>query len=158
MINRFKKPLKLTGVVLATVFVFMQFYRPAKNQSPSGPDDLFAIHPAGPEVERLIRASCYDCHSNQTRYPWYAEVQPAAWWLAKHIKEGKGELNFSEFGSYAQHRQAQKLLAIADEVHGGTMPLKSYTWMHREARLGASEVQALADWAESLADEIEAGK
>lgn len=150
-----KSVLKIAGLVFLAGFVGLQFFRPAKNTGVAGPDDLFAVHPAAPEVERLVRASCYDCHSNHTRYPWYAEVQPAAWWLAKHIEEGKRELNFSEFGAYSRHRRAQKLLAVADEILGRTMPLESYTWMHRDARLDARQVEVLVDWAEQLAEEIE---
>jgi hypothetical protein len=158
MRSRKKSILKITGLVLVAGFVVLQFFRPVKNDTPSGPNDLFALHPASAEVERLVRASCYDCHSNRTRYPWYAEIQPSAWWLAQHIADGKRELNFSEFGAYAGHRQGQKLLAVADEVHGRTMPLKSYTWVHRDARLDAAQIKMLVDWAEELAEEIDSGK
>ena len=89
---------------LAVVFLVIQFIRPAKNLSAAtafaGPADITVLHPPSPAVRQILAESCYDCHSNHTRYPWYAEIQPVSWWLAHHIKEGRRELNFSEFGNF----------------------------------------------------------
>ncbi len=137
------------------VFAAIQFIRPAKNDAPAGPDDLAVKFPPPPEVKRMLETACYDCHSNHTRYPWYAQVQPTGWWLARHINDGKGALNFSEFGSYTAHRQAKKLQAISDEVTEHSMPLKSYTWIHRDAIFSEPQIKMLADWADSLAEKIE---
>lgn len=138
--------------------VAIQFIRPAKNNSAAGPDDLAATYPPPPAVQHLLEASCYDCHSNRTRYPWYTQVQPVGWWLAEHINEAKHQLNFSEFAAYDEHRQAKKLLAISDEVTDRSMPLKSYTWIHRDAKLTDDQIKLLADWAETLAEKIEPDK
>lgn len=108
--------------------------------------------PAG--VRDLLQRACYDCHSNQTYYPWYAEIQPVGWWLAKHVKDGKEHLNFSEFGTYTVKRRVNKLEQISDEVSQQAMPLASYTWGHPKARLTPAEVKQLTDWAENLRDEI----
>jgi len=145
---------KFVGVLIL-LFVALQFYRPARNLSASiGPNDISVKHPLPPAVKTVLANACYDCHSNNTRYPWYAEMQPAAWWLGRHVRDGKEHLNFSEFGSYTAKRQGKKLEAVFDEVDQHTMPLKSYTWMHPAARLTPAEVKLLTDWAQSLADEI----
>jgi hypothetical protein len=140
----------------AAVFVAMQFVRPAKNLSaaPPGKDDLATHYAAPPEVRQLLETACYDCHSNRTRYPWYAEVQPVGWWLNWHVNDGKRHLNFSEFGAYPAGRAGKKLEQIADEVEQRDMPLRSYTWMHAGARLTPEEIKLLADWAESLRAEV----
>jgi hypothetical protein len=143
---------------LAAVAVAIQFVRPAKNDTPAGPDDLAAKYPPPPAVKQILETACYDCHSNRTRYPWYAQLQPTGWWLASHINDGKRELNFSEFAAYAEHRRAKKLQAISDEVTDHSMPLKSYTWIHRDAKLTDAQIKLIAEWAESLAEKIEPDK
>ncbi len=140
---------------LGVALIAIQFIRPAKNDSPVGAADLAAVYAPPAEVRQLLATACYDCHSNRTRYLWYAQVQPVGWWLAKHINDGKDELNFSEFGDYTAHFRARKLRALSDEVTGRSMPLKSYTWIHRDAKLTAAQIKLLADWAEALAETIE---
>jgi len=145
----------LLGLVLALVAI--QFIRPQKNLSAvtPGPDDLVTKFAPPPEVRSLLAVACYDCHSNRTRYPWYAEVQPVGWWLANHIDEGKDHLNFSEFGTLSAKTQGKKFGRIADELTDGTMPLASYTWVHRDAKLTATQIQTLTDWAEAQQDKVE---
>jgi hypothetical protein len=117
-----------------------------------------AKFPPPPAVKQILEEACYDCHSNRTRYPWYAQIQPVGWWLAEHIKDAKRELNFSEFASYREHQQAKKLLSVSDEVTTRSMPLKSYTWIHRDAKLTEAQIKLVSDWAESLAEKIEPAK
>jgi len=143
---------------LVVGFGAIQFIRPAKNDAADGPDALAAKYPPPPAVKQLLATACYDCHSNRTRYPWYAQVQPVGWWLASHINDAKEQLNFSEFASYTEHRRAKKLQSVSDEVTDHSMPLKSYTWIHRDAKLTDAQVKTLADWAEDLADKIEPEK
>ena len=143
---------------LAVVFLVIQFIRPAKNLSAAtafaGPADITVLHPPSPAVRQILAESCYDCHSNHTRYPWYAEIQPVSWWLAHHIKEGRRELNFSEFGNFPKKRQIKKLDALGDEVRDHGMPLSSYTLVHRGARLTDEQAAALIQWADAAADQI----
>ncbi len=143
---------------LAAVFLVLQAFRPTRNLSPtapfSGKDDITVLYPPPPAVKQILATACYDCHSNQTRYPWYAEVQPVSWWLAGHIRDAKRELNFAEFGVYPQKRQVKKLEALCDEVRDRTMPLKSYTFIHRDAKLTDAQIKALCDWAEGIQDKI----
>lgn len=105
-------------------------------------------------MRELLARACYDCHSDHTRYPWYAHVQPVAWWLDRHVQEGRTALNFSAFADYEPKRAVRKLQAVADEVHDRQMPLPSYLWLHHEARLSEADTARLVDWAETLAEEI----
>jgi hypothetical protein len=145
-------------VGLATVFLVLQAFRPAKNLSPTTPftgkDDITVLYPPPPAVRRILASSCYDCHSNQTRYPWYAEIQPVGWWLASHVSDARRELNFAAFGGYPRKRQIKKLESLVDEVRDRTMPLKSYTFIHREAKLTDAQVTALCNWAEGVGDKL----
>ena len=146
----------LLGVVV--VFAAIQFIRPEPNVSStpafSGPDDITVRYPTPPAVKQILAAACYDCHSNQTRYPWYAQVQPVGWYLAHHVNEARRELNFSKFGSYTAQRQLKKFEAMSDEVHEGSMPLKSYTLIHSDARLTPDQAKALSAWADGLAEQL----
>jgi uncharacterized membrane protein len=140
---------------LLVVFIAIQFIRQSKNLGAnSSPADLFARRPAPAEVKQLIQTVCYDCHSNTTRYPWYAEVQPVGWLLANHIKEGKQHLNFSEFDQLTPKRAGHKLEQCADEVTEGGMPLPSYRLIHREARLTNAQRKLLVDWFDSVRAQI----
>ena len=133
----------------------LQFVRPARNSATApGADDINVKYPVPANVQGLLQRACYDCHSNNTHYPWYANVQPVGWWLTRHVNDGKRHLNFSAFGAYTAKRAASKLGEISDEVAQHSMPLKSYTWMHPEARLTAAEIKLISDWADALHDEI----
>ena len=147
--------IKKIALGLALLLVAGQFVRPARNLSAgSGPNDISAKYPVPASVQTVLQRACYDCHSNYTHYPWYAEVQPVRWFLDSHVNDGKRHLNFSEYGGYPAKRAAKKAEEIADEVEQHQMPLKSYTWMHPEARLTAEEIKRLTDWADKLHDQI----
>lgn len=154
------KKLKKVLLGLALVFVAIQFVRPAKNLSttPPGKDDFIVRFAPPPEVKKMLEVGCYDCHSNNTRYPWYAELQPTAWWLKRHIDEGKEQLNLSEFGAYTAREQGKKIDAIIDQTEMRGMPLKSYTWVHRDAIFTEAQVKAFVAWHETLKDKIDADK
>jgi len=140
---------------LVILLVAAQFVRPEKNLSAgTGPNDISVRHPVPARVQTLLQHACYDCHSNHTHYPWYAEVQPVRWWLDSHINDGKRHLNFSEFGRYPADRAGKKLDQIIDEVEDRSMPLPSYTWMHPEARLTPDDIKLISAWADGLRDEI----
>jgi len=142
---------------LLVLLIAIQFIRQTKNDgSSSSQNDILAQHPATAEVRHLLETACYDCHSNHTRYPWYADVQPVGWWLADHIKEGKEHVNFSEFGQLTPKRAARKLQQCADEVTDGGMPLTSYRIVHIDARLTDTQRKALADWFDSVRETLPA--
>ena len=152
-----KKILKRTFQILLLVFVAIQFIRPAKNKSEGiSSNDISKIYPVPENVQTILKTSCYDCHSNNTVYPWYANIQPVAWWLNDHIQEGKKELNFSEFASYRIGRQYRKLDDVNKEVKEDAMPLDNYLWLHKYAKLNDRQKLALANWVVSVRDSIKA--
>jgi len=149
------KTFKRILVVLLIVLILIQFFQPARNISASqSPANISTIYPVSANVGTVLKKACYDCHSNNTRYPWYANVQPVAWWLNDHIKEGKRGLNFSEFASYRIGKQYRKLDEVIDEVKKGDMPLQSYTIIHTDAKLTKEEKVMLTRWADALRDTI----
>ncbi len=151
-----KKALRYSGIALGIAFFAVQFFQPPRNLGePEGPRSIVAQHKVPADVQQILRRSCYDCHSNRTAYPWYASVQPVGWWLYDHVKEGKRELNFSEFAGYDTKRAVRRLQSTADEVRERHMPLSSYLLVHRDAKLSVAEVTRLTTWAEDLADELE---
>jgi len=147
---------KILLIVLA-ILVIIQFIRPARNESSTmSANDITKHFTVPDDVNAILKKACNDCHSNNTIYPWYMNIQPVGWWMADHVKDGKKELNFSEFGSYTPKRQHHKLKEVVDEVKEGEMPLDSYTWMgtHKEAILTTAEKTLLINWAEILRKEI----
>jgi hypothetical protein len=140
---------------LLMVFIFIQFFRPEKNESTAQtPNDIFAHYEAPENTKQLIHTACYDCHSNNTVYPWYAEIQPVAWWLADHVNEGKSELNFSEFATYTPKKGDHKLEEVVEMIKEKEMPLKSYTLIHGDANLSDAQREELSKWAEELRAQI----
>ena len=106
--------IKKIMIAILVVFVIIQFVQPQHNKSDKVlPTDITNTINVPDKVLDIFKNSCYDCHSNNTRYPWYVYVQPMGWILANHIKDGKANLNFSEFGSYSKRKQANKLKSIA---------------------------------------------
>jgi Haem-binding domain len=152
-----KKILKKTCQILLLVFIVIQFIRPAKNKADGiSANDITNAYDVPKDVQTILKTSCYDCHSNNTVYPWYANIQPAAWWLDDHIQEGKRELNFSEFASYRIGRKYRKLDEINSEVKHDEMPLNSYLWIHKNAKLDDKQKLILANWVTSVRDTIKA--
>lgn len=145
------KLFKIFLIVLVIAFIALQFIpnKMPKNAE-AGKDDLIASGILPLAISTILRTSCYDCHSNQTSYPWYSKVAPASWLLAKDVRVGRDELNFSEWGSYIKRKQIGKLRKIKEEVTSGDMPLKNYLIIHRRAKLSQEQKDALAKWTEDL--------
>jgi hypothetical protein len=153
----FKKILKSTFLILLVTLIVIQFIRPEKNNTPGiGKNDISTIYPMPDSVHTILKTSCYDCHSNNTSYPWYSRIQPVTWWLNNHIQDGKKELNFSEFASYRIGRQYRKLDEVNKEVKENEMPLESYLWIHKGAKLSDQQKLTLAAWATAIRDTIKA--
>lgn len=139
---------KKIGLLLLVIFIAIQFLQPARNKSGQVmPTDISRTVPVSSAVSALLKTGCYDCHSNNTNYPWYATVQPIGWIVNGHIQKGKAELNFSEFGSYTIRRQKSKLKSIANQVNDNSMPLASYTFIHKNAKLSKEDKALIIDWA-----------
>jgi hypothetical protein len=148
-------PLKKILVVSGIVIILIQFIRPSINKS-SQPltADISKTVPIPDTVGILLKNACYDCHSDDTGYPWYSNIQPIGWLLASHIKKAKNQLNFSEFGFYAQRRQLSKLDGIANSIKDDIMPLSSYKLMHRNAILSTNEKELLLKWVQLAKDSL----
>ena len=150
-----KKILRRSFQVLLFAFIVIQFFRPAKNRSEGiGENDITKKYAVPLDVLRILQTSCYDCHSNNTKYPWYSYVQPVAWWLNSHIQDGKRGLNFSEFTSYRIGKQYRRFNDIIETVKKDEMPLDSYLWIHKNAKLSTEQKLTLTNWATALRDTI----
>lgn len=143
-------------IALGVILVAIQFIRPERNLSASHSAHLRTSFPVPDSVEALLQVACYDCHSNETRYPWYSNIQPVAWWLADHVEEGKQHLNFSEFTSRKLAVQHHKFEEIVEQVKEGEMPLQSYTITHGDARLSPQQQALLTSWAQAQMDAMKA--
>lgn len=151
--SRIKKIL----LALLVVFIAIQFIQPAHNKTVQVlPTDFVKVFTVPNNVQSVLQAACYDCHSNNTNYPWYSKIQPMAWMMARHINNGKDKLNFSDFGSYTSRRQISKLKGIANQIKDDEMPLSSYKWMHKNARLSKEQKNLIIDWMNKTADSLSA--
>ncbi|QNN42680.1 heme-binding domain-containing protein [Pedobacter roseus] len=140
---------------LLVIFLLMQILQPARNKSVQVmPQDISTLVPVPDDVQGILKKSCYDCHSNNTEYPWYAYVQPLHWYLNSHIRSGKEELNFNEFAGYTLRRRQNKLRAIENSLKDGTMPLSSYILIHRNAILDPREKSILIKWVKNSRDSL----
>lgn len=143
------------SIVLASAILTVQLIPTgfdAPTQTPPAP--LAAAVPVPAEIDVILRRSCYDCHGNTTTVPWYGLVQPVRGWMADHVREGRRELNFDEFGGYRPRRQLRKLEQIAGEVRSDGMPLPSYLIMHGDARLDDAQRTALYAWVTSSVEQL----
>ncbi|MBX5439553.1 MAG: heme-binding domain-containing protein [Thermoflavifilum sp.] len=136
------------GWALLALFLIIQLFRPPKNQAAqASPDDIAEKYAVPMNVLMDLNTACYNCHSNYTTYPWYFHVQPIGWWMNGHIQEAKHHLNFSEFAKYPPQVASKKFHAIYEVMRDHSMPIPSYLWMHKEARLTDEQYQQVAQWA-----------
>lgn len=142
-------------MVIGIVLIALQFIQPVHNNSKLILEvDISKKISIPDSVKTILKNACYDCHSNNTNYPWYSHIQPTGWFMATHIKQGKDELNFSEFGSYSRRKQVSKLNEIANSIRDDIMPLPSYKWIHKNARLSTNEKTLLIAWILQSKDSI----
>lgn len=142
---------------LLVVLIVIQFIRPSHNTAKGAQPNYIGNKFNVPEdVHQILAKGCFDCHSNNTRYPWYAKVQPVLWWLDNHIREGKKEINFDEYTNKSLRYQYHKMEEVIEMVKEGKMPLKSYKWVHKDARLTDGEKSTIITWATSVMDNMKA--
>jgi len=134
--------LRWTALAGLAAFVLIQWI-PVERANPPVESPLVA--PA--DVEAVLRRSCYDCHSHETRWPWYSRVAPVSWWLADHVAEAREDLNFSAWPAFDLEAQQHAFEDIREQVSEGEMPLTSYTLLHPRARLSATDRETLLRWA-----------
>ncbi len=112
--------------------------------------DLFAMHDAPADIKAMVKGACYDCHSYETVYPWQTEIAPVSWWIKGHIKNGRLNTNFSEWGSYDKNKRKYKGEECSEVLEDLRMPPKSYRFMHTAAQLSEDDRKKLADWFRKL--------
>ncbi|HEY5408975.1 MAG TPA: heme-binding domain-containing protein [Ginsengibacter sp.] len=148
----FRKILILLLVALITI----QFIKPKKNISANkGAYDITSHFVVPNDIENILKISCYDCHSNNTIYPWYWQIQPVTWFMNGHIKDAKRALNFSIFTSYNAGKQYKEFDHINNEVKRDDMPISSYTLIHRNAILTDSKRLAIYNWTQACRKQME---
>ena len=143
-----KKVLKIILAIVLFIFIGMQFYQPALNVDKGQvyTTDFTQAYKMPVQVKAMFQTSCYDCHSNNTKYVWYDYVQPARTLVENHIKNAKEDLNFNEWGKYSNRKQERLLNSIKEQIETKQMPLSSYTLMHTDAKLNDEQIKTLTDW------------
>jgi hypothetical protein len=147
-----KKNIRKILIIGFVVFLVMQLYQPGRNTDNGQvlPSHITKLYNVPDSVSLILTTSCYDCHSNNTRYPWYSYIQPARFFRDRHRRKGKKELNFSEFGNYSRRRQESKLEGISKQVKSGDMPLPSYTILHKNAKLTQQQTETVTRWIDDI--------
>jgi hypothetical protein len=136
---------KLSLILLGLIFIGMQFVSSAATPKPSAPTGKPVAEVADPQVRAILDRSCQDCHSDRTHVPWYGHVAPVSWIVSKHVSEGREMLNLSALTNQPESESSRMLMC--DAVSAGTMPLASYTMIHRKAKLSKRDVKLICDWA-----------
>ncbi len=141
------------GIIVVMIIIqFIPVNRPENNVDLS--KDIILTENAPEDIKHILGKACYDCHSNQTTYPWYAYVAPVSWLVAKDTREGREELNFSDWATLSKRKKIGLMKDIAEVVEEKEMPLKIYTVVHRDAILSESEIATIIEWTTSISDQI----
>jgi len=150
-----RKILQKSILFFAIGVLVIQFFRPTKNiNNLNTQKDISKVVEVPKNIKHILKIACYDCHSNHTEYPWYAEIMPIGYLLKFHINEGKEHVNFSEFGKYSEKQQNKKLEDIEEEITDHEMPLAPYTFIHKEAKLTEEQIQQLLNWTKDAKETI----
>ena len=139
--------------ILLGSFILIQFLRVDKNVSDEvSPFDFLEVNADMPDMlQASFKTSCYDCHSNNTNYPWYAHLAPFSWIIDQHIRNGKSEMNFASYGTLDDRHKIGLLNDICEAVSDSTMPPQNYLMLHRDAILTPGEITAICEWTETEA-------
>ncbi len=142
--------------LILIVVIGAQFVRADRTNPPTRPQaSLLAQKAMPPDVRAILERSCRDCHSNDTRWPWYSHVAPVSWMLLHHVNGGRDRMNYSEWTSYDTDDQDKFLNGMCSLTRKGRMPLPSYLWIHRDAKLSDGDVQALCAWSDKMRDTLQ---
>ncbi len=141
------KFLKILAVLLMICFAGIQLIPTTLNQNNLvSKNDFLLVNNTPKKINKLLNKACYDCHSNNTVYPWYNNIQPFTWLINKHIVEGKKELNFSQWNELSQRRKVSKLRSIVKQIEQNKMPLNSYTILHKDSNLTSEDKKLIIDY------------
>jgi hypothetical protein len=128
-------------IALVVIFVGIQFIPVERTNPPITKD----VNP--PEnISVILKTSCYDCHSNETVWPWYSNIAPVSFLIAKDVNEGREHLNFSEWDRYDANRRSKKMDGVSELVEKGVMPLSIYTFIHSDAKMNSEKIKAIKEW------------
>lgn len=148
--------IKIGAYFVIVLLIVIQFFDTDKNISATPSENAIEKHyQVSSHVQGLLKTSCYDCHSNNTAYPWYNNIQPVKWWLADHVNSGKRHLNFDEFNTYSKEKKLKKLDEITETIRSGEMPLTSYTIIHRDAKLSSADQSEIEKWVGEVKKQID---
>ncbi|MGC9941745.1 MAG: heme-binding domain-containing protein [Verrucomicrobiota bacterium] len=150
-----KQKLKWLVVSFAVVFVLLQLANPSRTNPPVKTDLIASTQPPAPVASALV-AACYDCHSYQTKWPWYSHIAPVSWLVANDVNEGRKNLNLSDWPADDAKRAARRLENMSDNIDSGNMPPKKYTAIHADARLTPTQRKAMTDWLDAEVDKLQA--
>lgn len=149
--------LKKILLFLLFALIVIQFIHPKKNKASGIQADYIGnVYAVPDDVKVILAKACNDCHTNNTNYPWYTNIQPVDWWMNHHVNDGKKHLNFDEYTNRNLRYQYHKMEEIAEMLNEGEMPLDSYTWVHKDAKLTEAEKSKLISWADTIRDSLEA--
>ena len=141
-------------LLFLVVFITAQAFRPERTNPPTAPGASLVAH-ASPEVAAILDRACRDCHSNETRWPWYTNVSPTSWFVANHVNHAREHFNYSQWTSIDEDEQDQLLGGMCSLTERGRMPLPSYLIVHRHAKLSAADVKTLCAWTEKMRDMLQ---
>ena len=153
-----KKYLRWFLIALIVILAALQFARPQRTNPAADPSlAIGAQSGITPPVASIIRTSCYDCHSNETRWPWYSEIAPVSWFVADDVRSGRDHLNFSEWGHYTTSKRVLKLGQIYEQVSKNEMPISQYLYVHPSAKLSPADRDSIMNWTEREEDKLTGG-
>lgn len=150
-----KRILKWALIILAVAFIGIQFVRPAKtNPAVDNTRTIASLGQVPANVSAILERSCNDCHTHNTRWPWYSEIAPVSWYVAHDVNEGREHLNLSDWASYDPKRASRKLDEICEEIEKGAMPPSAYVLLHPSAKLSDEDKKALCEWAKAERERV----
>ncbi|PQL90067.1 heme-binding domain-containing protein [Apibacter sp. wkB309] len=138
------KKVLLYGIIIFLSFQLIQIDK--ENPSVNKKIDYNQITHTTPEIQKILKKVCYDCHSNEVNYPWYSSIAPVSWFIKEHVNQGKEYVNFSEYGKYNRYQKEHINSSLYRVIENKTMPLNSYLWMHKEANLSEEDFILLLNW------------
>ena len=147
------KKFKWLFVALVVAFIVMQFFNPERTNPPVKSDFVAATRPP-PEIAQMFRTSCYDCHSHETKWPWYSHIAPVSWNVVSDVEYGRANMDLSDWPTNAI-KAAKKLSVMSDDIQSGDMPMKKYTLIHRDARLTDAQRKQLTDWLDAQVEKLQ---
>ncbi len=145
------KFIKIVFIVLFIMFILAQFVSIDKtNPEFDASTDLITMENPPAEIVKILKSTCYDCHSNETIWPWYSSVAPVSWMVEKHVIDGRDNLNFSYWGEFDEEDKAYVIEEIIEEIEEGAMPIPGYDITHPQAKLTDEQKEKLFVWLRSL--------